>query len=174
MVHQTCMSCGIKFSCDAGGDNVPLVLPCFCVMCKQCLLQQEAEARSAAASATGGGGKKSKGEGKKKEKEPMYNGMACKNCSKVCNVPVEELHHDVALLKVLSSGAEGSAAAPKPLCDHCEEELATQYCSSCRMNQQMACDGCHSVTHKSAKKQGHVSVPIQDHLSSSAAAFVKG
>lgn len=49
MVQHNCMSCGVKFSCDAGGDNVPLVLPCFCVMCKQCLLQQEVEARTAAA-----------------------------------------------------------------------------------------------------------------------------
>ena len=56
-------------------------------------------------------------------------------------------------------------APPVPLCHICEEEKATKYCAQCTMTK-LLCDGCHASSHKFVKKQGHASVPIQEHLAS--------
>ena len=154
-----CPRCDVKYGVF-GSANVPVVQPCLCRMCKKCLSQQEAEAKqqaAASASASGVGGKKKtkgKGKAKKKEEQPVYNGMQCKICNKLCNATVSELPLDIALMKELSLGGGGSAAAAAaPLCDHCEEEQATQCCAQSKIS----CDGCFSFTQKSTtKQQGHV------------------
>eukprot|EP00729_Bicosta_minor_P001786 gene1786-biopygen19752 len=161
----TCPSCCKKYA-GFGGDDArkPVVLTCLCRFCKECALQEEAKAQQQQPPAASGGGGK-KGKGKKKKKKAKYTPTPCMSCSKHCTVPVNELKLDVAAMK----GADGSTEPDNnevPLCCICSEERATTFCGDCASNMKFACDSCHTIMHKAAKKKGHASIPIQQHLAS--------
>eukprot|EP00729_Bicosta_minor_P032577 gene32577-biopygen31381 len=165
----TCPSCSKKYA-RVGGEEArkPVVLTCLCVFCKACALQEEAKAQQQQP-ASGGGGKKGKGKKTKKkgeEEKAEYIPTPCMSCGKHCKVPVNELKLDVAAMKAVDGGATREPTAP--VCDMCEEEQATTFCGDCK-SQQLLCDGCYTFAHKSAKKQGHASIPIQEHLAAAPA-----
>eukprot|EP00729_Bicosta_minor_P010909 gene10909-biopygen2342 len=87
------------------------------------------------------------------------------SCSKHCAVPVNELKLDVAAMKEVDGGGGGKQQQTVPLCDFCEGEQATKFCGDCK-KAQLLCDRCHKTAHQHAKKQGHASIPIQEHLAS--------
>eukprot|EP00729_Bicosta_minor_P005158 gene5158-biopygen22795 len=166
---STCPSCSKKYA-RIGGEEArkPVVLTCLCVFCKACALQEEAKAQQQQP-ASGGGGKKGKGKKKKKkgeEEKEEYIPTPCMSCGKHCKVPVNELKLDVAAMKEVDGGATREPTAP--VCDMCEEEQATTFCGDCK-SQQLLCDGCYTFAHKSAKKQGHASILIQEHLAAAPA-----
>eukprot|EP00729_Bicosta_minor_P000364 gene364-biopygen10824 len=170
----TCPSCSKKYT-GVGGEEArkPVVLTCLCVFCKACALQEEAKAQQQQP-AGGGGEKKGKGKKKKKkgeEEKTEYIPTPCMSCGKHCKVPVNELKLDVATMKGLdSSGATEEKEAP--VCGICAEEQSTHYCKDCV--HRMLCDGCYIFAHKSAKKQGHASIPIQEHLAAAPARAAGG
>ena len=164
----TCPSCCKKYAGVSGEDaRKPVVLTCLCSFCKGCALQEEAKAQQQhPAAASGGGGKKGKKKKKKKKGEKEeYRPTPCMSCSKHCTVPVNELKLDVAAMKVVDGGG-GKQQHKVPTCGICEDEHATQFCKDCHSVQQMLCDGCYMSSHKSAKKKGHASIPIHEHLAS--------
>eukprot|EP00729_Bicosta_minor_P032634 gene32634-biopygen5720 len=175
---STCPSCSKKYACIGGEEaRKPVVLTCLCVFCKACALQEEAKAQQQQPAASGGGGKKGKGKKKKKkgeEKKAEYIPTPCMSCGKHCTVPVNELKLDVATMKEADSGGGREQQLEAPLCAMCAGELATKFCSDCAINIQFSCDGCHAIMHKSAKKQGHTSIPIQEHLAAAPARAAGG
>eukprot|EP00729_Bicosta_minor_P005299 gene5299-biopygen15838 len=168
MSTATCPSCSNKYA-GVGGEDArkPVVLTCLCVFCKGCALQEEAKAQQQQPpAATGGGGKTGKGKKKKKKGEKEeYIPTPCMSCSKHCAVPVNELKSDVAAVKRIASGG-AQDHKELPLCAICASEQATRFCGDCATAMQFACDSCHAIMHKVAKKKGHASLPIQEHLAS--------
>eukprot|EP00729_Bicosta_minor_P027796 gene27796-biopygen9695 len=170
----TCPSCCKKYA-GVGGEDArkPVVLTCLCRFCKGCALQEEAKAQQQQPPpASGGGGKKGKGK-KKKEEKAEYKPTPCMSCSKHCKVPVNELKLDVVAMK----GADGSTEHEKnevPLCAMCATAQATTFCCNCATAMQFACDSCHATMHQAAKKKGHTSIPIQEHLASASPAVGGG
>ena len=151
-----CGACGEKYEGSDGSEDKKAVLfPCLCKLCKGCARKWEAKAL----------------ENGKEKKDTRLGGATpqtpCLNCDKVCNVPVADLLLDVALMVQLSP--DPTATVEVPLCAMCEEELATKHCHACQMFMRNACDGCHAIMHKSAKKQGHAFVSIQEHQASAPA-----
>eukprot|EP00729_Bicosta_minor_P024403 gene24403-biopygen9588 len=162
--NTTCPSCSKKYAGLLGEDvRKPVVLTCLCVFCKGCALQEEAKAQQEQQPG-GGGGKKKKGMEEKEE----YIPTPCMSCSKNCAVPVNELKVDVAAMKEVDGAGGGKQQHTVPLCDICEGEQATKFCGDCKKTQ-LLCDSCHKTAHQHAKKQGHASIPIQEHLSSAPA-----
>ena len=94
------------------------------------------------------------------QKKQEHTPTACMNCKRLNKTPVKDLQLDIALMKRVDAGH--AAARGVPLC---EEEKATMYCAQCTKTK-FLCDGCHASSHKSAKKQGHTPIPIQEHLAS--------
>eukprot|EP00729_Bicosta_minor_P032708 gene32708-biopygen14586 len=173
----TCPSCCKKYAGFGGEDaKKPVVYTCLCVFCKACALQEEAKAQQQQppAAASGGGGKKGKGKKKKGEEEKAeYIPTPCMSCGKHCKVPVNELKLDVATMKEVDSGG-ATEETQVPVCGICAEEQPTHYCKDCVGMQRMLCDGCYIFAHKSAKKQGHASIPIQEHLATAPARAAGG
>ena len=101
-----------------------------------------------------------------------YTPTPCMNCKKLSGIPVDKLLLDVALMKQIDGGAAKPPAAV-PLCHHCEDDDATKRCSCCVKNI-FYCDSCYASSHKSAKKQGHLSIPIQEHLAATPAHVAGG
>ena len=158
----SCPSCSKKYAGVGGEDALlPVILACMCVICKGCALFEEAKAQQQEPAAASGG-KKKKGKGKQKQE---HTPTTCMNCKRMNAMPVKDLQLDIALMKRVDAGHAASAPAV-PLCDICEEEKATKYCGECKRGHRLQCDGCHATSHKSVKKQGHVSVPILEHLAS--------
>eukprot|EP00729_Bicosta_minor_P025596 gene25596-biopygen11587 len=162
--NTTCPSCSKKYA-GFGGEvaRKPVVLTCLCVFCKGCALQEEVKAQQQQqpAADSGGGGKEKKGGEEKAE----YIPTPCMSCSKHCAVPVNELKLDVAAMKEVDGAGGGKQQQTVPLCDICEGEQATKFCGDCKKTQ-LLCDSCHKTAHQHAKKQGHASIPIQEHLDS--------
>eukprot|EP00729_Bicosta_minor_P032707 gene32707-biopygen28511 len=167
--NTTCPSCCKKYA-GFGGDDArkPVVLTCLCRFCKECALQEEAKAQQQQPpAASGGGGKKGKKKKKKGEEENAeYRPTPCMSCSKPCAVPVSKLHHDAVLMKEVDGNGGSKEDKEVPLCAFCAEEQATKFCKDCIAAMQFSCDGCHAIMHKAAKKKGHTSIPIQEHLTS--------
>eukprot|EP00729_Bicosta_minor_P012812 gene12812-biopygen13197 len=159
--NTTCPSCSKKYA-GFGGEvaRKPVVLTCLCVFCKGCALQEEAKAQQPQQPG-GGGGKEKKG----MEEKAEYIPTPCMSCSKHCAVPVNELKLDVAAMKEVDGAGGGKQQQMVPLCDICEGEQATKFCGDCKKTQ-LLCDSCHKTAHLHAKKQGHASIPIQEHLDS--------
>eukprot|EP00729_Bicosta_minor_P016939 gene16939-biopygen26211 len=157
----TCPSCRKKYA-GVGGDDArkPVVFTCLCVFCKGCALQEEAKAQQQ--QQPGGGG------GKKKKEKAEYIPTPCMRCSRHCAVPVNELKLDVAAMKEVDGAGGGKQQQMVPLCDFCESEQVTKFCGDC-IKTQLLCDSCHTTAHQHAKKQGHTSTPIQQHMSSAPA-----
>eukprot|EP00729_Bicosta_minor_P005573 gene5573-biopygen18819 len=169
--NTTCPSCCKKYAGFGGEDaRKPVVLTCLCVFCKGCALQEEAKAQQQQPpAATGGGGKTGKGKKKKKKGEKEeYIPTPCMSCSKHCKVPVNELKSDVAAVKRVASGGPQDHKE-LPLCAICASEQATRFCGDCATPMQFACDSCHATMHQAAKKKGHASLPIQEHLNTASA-----
>eukprot|EP00729_Bicosta_minor_P032589 gene32589-biopygen23372 len=152
---------GTKGKAGAGG-RLPVIFPCLCKFCKVCALKAEAAAQQQQPQPAA---KKGKGKGKKKKKGDEQKPTPCLNCKTPCNIPVNDLLLDEALLNKLAGG--GSTAAP--LCDVCDEQQATKHCGDCKKIQ-LFCDDCFAHAHRSAKNQEHTPTPIHDHLASSATA----
>eukprot|EP00729_Bicosta_minor_P032632 gene32632-biopygen13541 len=175
----TCPSCSKKYAGFGGEDaKKPVVYTCLCVFCKACALQEEVKAQQQQPPAAASGGGEKKGKGKKKEKKGEeekagYIPTPCMSCGKHCKVPVNELKLDVATMKEVDS-SEGKQPKVVPLCDICEDEAATQFCGACKVSHQTLCNSCHAAVHKSAKKQGHASIPIQEHLTAAPARAAGG
>eukprot|EP00729_Bicosta_minor_P016350 gene16350-biopygen14296 len=173
----TCPSCCKKYASFGGEDaRKPVVLTCLCRFCKECALQEEAKAQQQKPpAASGGGGKKGKKKKKKGgEEKEEYRPTPCMSCSKPCAVPVSKLPLDAVLMKGID-GKGGSKEDKKvPLCAFCAEEQATKFCGDCAPAIQFSCDGCYTFNHKSSKKKGHTSIPIQEHLSSASPAVGGG
>eukprot|EP00729_Bicosta_minor_P032804 gene32804-biopygen23575 len=166
MSTTTCPSCCKKYAGVSGDDaRKPVVLTCLCVFCKGCALQEEAKVQQQQQPASGGGkkgkGKKKKG-GKVKEE---YIPTPCMSCSKHCKVPVNELKLDVAAMKEVDGGG-GKQQYDVPLCAMCASAQATTFCCNCATAMQLACDSCHTIMHKAAKKKGHTSIPIEEYRAS--------
>eukprot|EP00759_Apiculatamorpha_spiralis_P032221 PhF_6_TR33708/c0_g1_i2/m.49466 len=53
----------------------------------------------------------------------------------------------------------GSPANDVPRCDWCEDQLASQYCSTCNYS---LCPECVVAVHKNSAKRGHTTTPIQE------------
>eukprot|EP00729_Bicosta_minor_P019815 gene19815-biopygen7554 len=179
MKHSTaCPSCCKKYV-GFGGDDArkPVVLTCLCVFCKACALQEEVKAQQQQPppAASGGGGKKGKGKKKEKkgEEKAEYIPTPCMSFGKHCKVPVNELKLDVATMKGLDSGG-ATEEKEVPVCGICAEEQSTHYCKDCAGMHRMLCDGCYIFAHKSAKKQGHASIPIQEHLATTSPSAAGG
>eukprot|EP00729_Bicosta_minor_P006287 gene6287-biopygen22854 len=172
MPTNTCPSCSKKYA-GVGGEDAkkPVILTCLCRFCKGCALQEEAKAQQQQPAPANGGGKGK--EKKKKGEKEEYRPTPCMSCSKNCTVPVNELKLDVAAMKVVDGGG-GKQQHKVPTCGICEDEHATQFCKDCHSVQQMLCDGCYMSSHKSTKKKGHTSIPIQEHLASASPAVGSG
>eukprot|EP00729_Bicosta_minor_P006285 gene6285-biopygen22852 len=174
--NTTCPSCCKKYAGFHGGDaRKPVVLTCLCRFCKECALQEEAKAQQQQQrpAASGGGGKKGKGKKKKGEKEE-YRPTPCMSCSKPCAVPVSKLLLDAVLMREIDGKGGSKEDKEVPLCAFCAEEQATKFCGDCAPAIQFSCDGCHAFNHKSSKKKGHTSIPIQEHLASASPAVGGG
>eukprot|EP00729_Bicosta_minor_P018650 gene18650-biopygen24254 len=165
--NTTCPSCSKKYAGFHGDDaRKPVVLTCLCRFCKECALQEEAKAQQQQPpAASGGGGKKGKKKKKKGEKEE-YRPTPCMSCSKPCAVPVSKLLLDAVLMKEIDGKGGSKEDKEVPLCAFCAEEQATNFCGDCAPAMQFSCDGCYTFNHKSSKKKGHASIPIQEHLAS--------
>eukprot|EP00729_Bicosta_minor_P001108 gene1108-biopygen29776 len=165
----TCPSCCKKYAGVSGEDaRKPVVLTCLCVFCKACALQEEANAQQQQ-QPSGGGGKKKKGMEEKEE----YIPTPCMSCSKHCAVPVNELKLDVAAMKEVDGGV-GKQKHKVPTCGICEDEQATKFCGDCATAIQFACAGCYISSHKSARKKGHASMSIEQHLAAEPAHAADG
>eukprot|EP00729_Bicosta_minor_P033104 gene33104-biopygen25706 len=131
-----------------------------CVFCRGCAAQHEAEhVSSIDSNGSGGGG---------------GDGIPCLRCKKVRTTPLAELLPSLPHIDAAAAAAARSSKPtpiPPPACGICEDEQATKFCGDCKISQQMMCDGCHTFTHKSAKKQGHTSVPIQEYLQQGSSAL---
>ena len=165
---MSCQCCNKPFT-GAGGKDArkPAILPCICRLCKGCVSEEEAKVQQQQKEQPK---KMIKGKGKgkaKNEEEKKYTPTPCINCKKLCNTPVAELLLDTVLMRKVNGGG-GPAAAAVPLCDHCEEDAATKFCKDC-LKCKFSCDGCFTTSHKSAKKQGHSTVLIHEHLASAPA-----
>eukprot|EP00729_Bicosta_minor_P006286 gene6286-biopygen22853 len=174
--NTTCPSCCKKYAGFHGEDaRKPVVLTCLCRFCKGCALQEEAKAQQQQPppAASGGGGKKGKEKKKKGEKEE-YRPTPCMSCSKPCAVPVSKLLLDAVLMKAIDGKGGSKEDKEVPLCAFCAEEQATKFCKDCVAAMQLSCDGCYSFTHKAAKKKGHTSISIQEHLASASLAVGGG
>eukprot|EP00729_Bicosta_minor_P005574 gene5574-biopygen18820 len=173
--NTTCPSCCKKYAGFHGDDaRKPVVLTCLCRFCKECALQEEAKAQQQQPpAASGGGGKKGKGKKKKGEKEE-YRPTPCMSCSKPCAVPVSKLLLDAVVMKAIDGKGGSKEDKEVPLCAFCAEEQATKFCGDCAPAIQFACDSCHTIMHKSSKKKGHASIPIQEHLASASPAIGGG
>jgi hypothetical protein len=55
-----------------------------------------------------------------------------------------------------------------PLCDVCDEDKATVYCSACAANL-FLCDQCFPFAHKSTTKKAHAPIPINTYLATTMA-----
>eukprot|EP00729_Bicosta_minor_P006327 gene6327-biopygen25913 len=172
---STCPSCCKKYAGFGGEDaRKPIVLTCLCRFCKECALQEEAKAQQQQPpAASGGGGKKGKKKKKKGEKAE-YRPTPCMSCSKPCAVPVSKLLLDAVLMKEIDGKGCSKVDTEVPLCAFCAEEQATKFCGDCAPAIQFSCDGCYTFNHKSSKKKGHASIPIQEHIASSSPAVGGG
>ena len=151
MEQRTCGYCSERFEGTGGpGGRLPVVFPCLCRVCKVCALKQEAEAQQQPAAG---------GDGKEKKK-----GTPCLICKALCDTPVSDLFLDVGLLKEL----DGAHSTVVPTCDACDDAQATKHCGDCKKSKHF-CDDCYTITHRSAKNQGHTAVPIQEHQASTTA-----
>eukprot|EP00729_Bicosta_minor_P024778 gene24778-biopygen1726 len=156
-MQPSCQTCGKQFQ-PVGGDpdRLPLVFDCMCVFCRGCAVQHEAE--HVGSSSTNSSG----------EDEGGSQRIPCLRCKKVRTTPLAELLPSLPHVDAASAGGARSSNPPPitpPTCDVCEEEDATKHCGDCKVK--IYCDGCHAIVHKSAKKKGHTSVPIQAHLQQS-------
>lgn len=156
-MQPSCQTCGNQFQ-PVGGDpdRLPLVFDCMCVFCRECAVQHEAE--HAGSSSTNSSG----------EDEGGSQRIPCLRCKKVRTTPLAELLPSLPHVDAASAeGARSSNPPPSalPTYDVCEEEDATKHCGDCKVK--IYCDGCHAIVHKSAKKKGHASIPIQAHLQQS-------
>ena len=139
-------------------------MPCICRLCKGCAKGEEAKAQQPQPTAASGKGKGKEKKEKEKE-EAAYTPTPCANCKMLSDVPVHKLLLDVGMMKQIV----GEPAVAPPMCDNCDEELATKFCSNCKVNHQLLCNGCYASSHKSAKNQGHTPIPVHEHLASAPA-----
>ena len=139
--NTKCEACAGDYAgFDGAKDKHPVLFPCLCKVCRGCAL--------------------------KEEQTPAAGTHAhCPNCKRKCNLPVSDLLVDVALMHHLSSDSSATKDVVSA-CELCEEASATKYCHSCSVHHRMLCESCHAFAHRSGTKQGHASIPIEEHHAS--------
>ena len=172
MPRHACPSCNEPYAAEGGREHtdakLPVVLPCLCTCCKGCALAAEAEAQQAAAGTKQTQTQKQKQTQKRKLKQARqaaYAPTPCYNCKALSVTPVAELLVDVARMKEIRVSAAQQQRAP--LCDACEGDQATRHCADCP-HTPFVCESCCVFLHRSAQKEGHTVITVQQHFGASA------
>ena len=101
---------------------------------------------------------------------PGHKPTPCMSCKRLSSTPVQELQVNVGLMRKIAANGRGAGAPSAPSappsarpCHVCEDNSATHYCAQCTRTP-FLCAGCFASAHKSAKKKGHTSIPVHEHL----------